>query len=205
MITHLKGIVHEVGQDHVVLDVGGIGYYIICSRLTLNQLAKDDDVCLMTELVIREDAHLLYGFKHDDERSMYRLVTAVPGVGSKVAMALLSEGTPQDIVQAIQNEDKAYFCRAEGVGPKLGARLVTELKNQTKKLAAFSLTVSGDPSTKSYRAPSPLIVDARIALSGLGYKPSDIDKAMDAIMAEKEAPTLEELIRLGLQYLARRP
>lgn len=206
MITHLKGFVHCIGIDHVVLDVQGVGYHVVCSSQTLANLKVGESVLLITELVIREDAHLLYGFQSFEERDMYRLLVSVPGVGARVAMALLSRGSPGQLIHALQEEDKDFLCQAEGVGPKLGARLITELKNHVKKLAFIRPDVRTAPKQdgRETRVPLAYLVDARSALTSLGYKPHDIEQAIQVAL-EKDADinSLEHLIRLSLQQLGR--
>ncbi len=203
MITKIRGIVDSVSNHFVVIDVNGLGYQVHCSARALQRLSEvGTPVTLLTEMVIREDAHILLGFCTEEERECYRLLTSVQGVGMRVALSLLSLSEPQELCAAILKQDKNFIGKAEGVGPKLAARIVNELKDKVGRLE-FSI-----PSGKLVPFPTlskkDIPQDAVSALVNLGYKQNE---AMNAIeMAVHECGRdgmIEDLIRIGLARLAR--
>lgn len=174
MIAKLKGLVDSLGEDWAVIDVGGVGYLVFCASRTLGRLpASGEAVEMFVETHVREDHIHLYGFLSDAERSCFRLLTTVQGVGAKVALAILSIGSPDQLAQAIAAQDKATFARATGVGPKLAQRIVSELKDKAAHLALAApprMAMAGAGATES---PAPMAVgvvdDAVSALVNLGY------------------------------------
>ena len=136
MIGKLKGTIDEIGEDHVVVDVHGVGYVAFCSSRTLGRLGSPGEaVVLFIETYVREDQFRLFGFLSALEREWFRLLQSVQGVGSKVALAVLSTLTPGEIANAIALQDKTSISRAPGVGPKVAIRIVTELKNKAPAFA----------------------------------------------------------------------
>src|SRR5215218_7053644 len=131
MIARLSGILAELTADSAVIDVAGVGYQVHCSARTLDAIgALGGNVLLLTELQVREDAWTLFGFGSAAERDSFRVLTSVQGVGGRVAMAILSALTPDELARAVAQEDKAMIGRANGVGPKLAARITNELKGK---------------------------------------------------------------------------
>ena len=204
MIGRLKGIVDEFGDDYVILDVQGVGYHVACSTKTLAALPSVGEAAtLQTEMLVSENSIRLVGFSTEAERGWFRLLDNVQGVGTKVALALLSTLTTAELTNAIALGDKAMVGRANGVGPKLAQRIVTELKD---KAPAFT---GGDAALAAVAgaldAPRPTAVaEAVSALVNLGYGQSQAGAAVSAAMrsAGEDAAT-ETLIRLGLKELAR--
>lgn len=206
MISKLKGLVEEVGDTWVVLDVQGVGYHVTCSSRTLGLLPSvGEGAVLWTHMNVREDDLSLFGFHSQEERRLFRLLTCVQGVGNRVGIALLGIGAPQEMLQAISLQDKSYLTRAEGVGPKLAARLVSELK---EKVAPFFETTTADgarvyPLHGGGAAPATPASDAVAALVGLGYRLGDAAPVVDALMKSEPTPTLQEVIRLALAQLSK--
>ncbi len=206
MIGKLKGTVDEIAEDHCVVDVHGVGYVAFCSSRTLATLpGPGEAVVLFTETYVREDMIRLYGFQTALEREWFRLLQAnVPGVGAKVALAVLSTLSPSDLANAIALRDIAMVSRAPGVGKKVAERIVTELKN---KAPAFAGEASGTIGLKQELgegvAAAP-IADAVSALVNLGYSRDIAANAVSAALktAGEEADS-SKLIRLGLKELAR--
>lgn len=203
MITKLRGTLDALSDTFAIIDVGGVGYQIHCSARSLGRLpAVGEAVSLLTELIIREDAHMLLGFSTSEEREWYRLLISVQGVGMRVALSLLSLGEPPELAAAISSQDKTFIARAEGVGPKLAARIVNELKEKVVRLGFSTSTAKVIPLTQSRKADLPQ--DAVSALINLGYRQNE---AIDAIeMAVRECGKdvmIEQLIRTGLARLAR--
>ena len=141
MIGKLKGVVDSLHEDHLILDVHGVGYVVACSTRTLQRLPRVGEAAMLAiETQVREDAIRLFGFLSDAERDWFRLLQNVQGVGSKVALAILSILPPNELTSAIALQDKASVSRAPGVGPKLAARIVAELKD---KAGAFGTVDAG--------------------------------------------------------------
>jgi len=205
MIGKLTGIIDNVSEDFVILDVQGVGYLVHCSARTLQELpAVGKMVALAIETHVREDQIRLFGFLSVGEREWFRLLQTVQGVGTKVALAILSTLKPADLATAIAMRDKAIITRAPGVGPKVAERIVTELKDKSPALAAVDPAVvrlSGAVEDK--RAPGP-VADAVSALINLGYgQPQAMAAIAAAARDAGEGADAARLIRLGLRELAR--
>ncbi len=205
MIGKLTGTIDSVGEDFVILDVHGVGYLVHCSARTLQELpAVGKAVALAIETHVREDQIRLFGFLSAGEREWFRLLQTVQGVGTKVALAILSTLKPADLATAIAMRDKAMITRAPGVGPKVAERIVTELKDKSPALTAVDPAVvrlSGAVEDK--RAPGP-VADAVSALVNLGYdQPQAVAAIAAAVRDAGEGVDAARLIRLGLKELAR--
>jgi len=203
MIAKLKGLVDSQGDDWAVIDVSGVGYLTFCSAKTLSRLPKAGEAAaLLIETHVREDHIHLYGFIDAVEKEWFRLLLTVQGVGSKVALAILSVLTPEEISRAIAAGDKAMISRANGVGPKLAVRLLTELKD---KAAGIALTPFS-PAAAAGAAPleSGPLEDAISALVNLGYRRVEahaaVLKASEGLGAEA---TSSALISAGLKQLGK--
>ncbi|MBL8590862.1 MAG: Holliday junction branch migration protein RuvA [Methylobacteriaceae bacterium] len=204
MIGRLKGIVDSFGEDHVVVDVQGVGYVVACSARTLQLLPRAGEaVSLAIETQVREDSIRLFGFLADAERDWFRLLQSVQGVGAKVALAILGVMSAADLSAAIGLQDKAMVGRAPGVGPKLAARIVAELKDKGPALAAVdpvAARLAGAEESKS--APKP-VQDAISALVNLGYgRPQAAAAVAASVKALGESAEAPALIRRGLKELA---
>lgn len=205
MIGKLKGRVDGfIGEDRVEIDVNGVVYEAWCSGKTLSALPKVGEACvLLTEMVVREDLMRLYGFVSAAEKSWFHLLTSVQGVGARIALAILSVLTPSELASAIALGDKNMVARANGVGPKLAIRIVTELKGKVPESGAI------DPGTLGLQqaigegiAPS-AIADAVSALTNLGYSSAQASAALARVTArEGDGLPTEKLIRLGLRELS---
>ena len=205
MIGKLKGVVDAYGEDHVILDVNGVGYIVFCSTRTLGQLPRPgESASLAIETVVREDQIRLYGFATPAEREWFRMLTTVQGVGNKVALGLLSAMRPNELAGAIALQDKGMLARAPGVGPKLAARIVAELKDKAPAFADVDpalIRLSGAVEDK--KAPQP-VSDAVSALINLGYGQIQASAAVSAALKQAgDAAAAETLIRLGLRELAK--
>ncbi len=203
MIGKLKGIVDSVEDEALILDVNGVGYLVSASPRTLRALpASGQPAELLIETHVREDAIRLYGFLTAGERDWFRLLQSVQGVGAKVALGILGALSAEALSAAVARQDKAMMARAPGVGPKLAARLVLELKD---KAPAFGVADFGHADAGFERAPklAKAAEDAVLALVGLGYAESQAAAAMARISARlgPEAET-SALIRAGLKELA---
>ncbi|MCW3837496.1 Holliday junction branch migration protein RuvA [Sphingomonas canadensis] len=198
MIAHLRGRLAATGIDHAVIDVNGVGYLVGASARTLAALgAVDDLVTVHTEMLVAEDSIRLMGFASAAERDWFRLLTGVQGVGAKVALAILSVLSPEEVQTAIARADSAMIARANGVGPKLAQRIVNELKD---KAGGIALGAGGAAAAPVAGASA----DAVSALMNLGFKPAEANTAVNAANDELGAgATLDALVRLALRKAAR--
>jgi holliday junction DNA helicase RuvA len=204
MIGKLKGVIDSYGEDFVILDVHGVGYVVQCSSRTLQKLPKAGEAAALSiETQVREDAIRLFGFMSDSERDWFRLLQSVQGVGAKVALAILGVLGPGELATAIGTQDKASVSRAPGVGPKLAARIVAELKDKAPALSAVDPVVArlaGEDESKG--APKP-VQDAISALVNLGYgRPQAAAAVAASVKALGEGAETSALIRRGLKELA---
>lgn len=208
MIGKLKGIVDELGEDWVILDVGGVGYLVSCSATTLRGLGSPGEAAtLLIETYVREDQFRLFGFLDVAERDWFKVLQSVQGVGARVALAVLGTLGIVGLTSAINTQDKKAVAQTSGVGPKLAARIVSELKDKVPS-SALSLQVGTLPEgsvTASAIAPSGgPAEDAISALVNLGYPDAHARQAIGAAVAvSDEDATAELLIRRGLKELAR--
>jgi len=196
MIALLAGIVDQAGADSLVLDVNGVGYLVFCSKRTLSRIpGHGEPLKLLIETHVREDHIHLYGFVEEAERSWFRLLLTVQGVGARTALAILGALAPDHLANAILAQDKAAVTRADGVGPKLAARILVELKD---KAVGFA------PMPALAEVPGGATSDAVSALVNLGYQRGDAYGVI-AEIARKLGPEarLDALIKAGLKELGR--
>ncbi|HWJ37629.1 MAG TPA: Holliday junction branch migration protein RuvA [Sphingomicrobium sp.] len=196
MIARLSGILAESTSDNAVIDVGGVGYLVHLSGKTLDLLGPPgSDVVILTELQVREDAWTLFGFGSASERDAFRALTSIQGVGGRLALAILSVLSPDELARAVAHEDKAMIGRANGVGPKLAARIANELKG---KLGGGEAGIA--PATPRGGAAA----DALSALANLGFRPAEASSAVNAAQDELGAEaSLDALVRLALKKAAK--
>lgn len=227
MISKLTGIVDQEslyrGTGSITLDVNGVGYEVFVSEKTKAQIPQTKlSISLYIETVVREDRFQLYGFTEQLEKQLFNQLQTVQGVGMKAALALLSCFTAQDLYSLIQVGDAKQITHADGIGPKIANRIVTELQEKISKLdIAAGGTFQApthlnqpkeandsepvEPETNKYKERSDLYQDAVSALSNLGYKPTHARDALTKVMRNIDPETevsLDELIRLGLGELA---
>jgi holliday junction DNA helicase RuvA len=203
MIGKLKGVVDSADEETLILDVNGVGYLVSASARTLRALpAAGEPAELLIETHVREDAIRLYGFRTAAERDWFRLLQSVQGVGAKVALGILGALSAEALSAAIARQDKAMMARAPGVGPKLAARLVLELKDKAPALAVADFA-HADASFERAPKLAKAAEDAVLALVGLGYAHPQAAAAVARISAQlgPEAETAA-LVRAGLKELA---
>ena len=204
MIGKLKGLIDSYGEDFVILDVNGVGYVVQCSTRTLQNLPPvGQPAALAIETQVREDAIRLFGFTSDSERDWFRLLQTVQGVGAKVALAILGILSPGELATALGTQDKAMVARAPGVGPKLAARIVAELKDKAPVFGHVDPAVAQlSGADEAARAPKP-VQDAISALVNLGYgRPQAAVAVAASVKALGEGAETSALIRRGLKELA---
>ncbi len=205
MIGKLKGMIESYGEDSVIVDVGGVGYLVHCSARTLQALpAQGEPVTLAIETHVREDQIRLFGFLSDVEREWFRLLQTVQGVGTKVALSVLSTLKPAELATAIAMRDKAMVARAPGVGARVAERIVTELKDKAPAYADVDPAVARLAGAVDEKRAPQLVSDAVSALVNLGYGYPQAAAAIAAAMRNAgEGADLRQLIRLGLKELGR--
>ena len=196
MIARLSGTLAETSAEGAVIDVGGVGYLVQMSARTLDALGSiGGDVVILTELQVREDGWTLFGFGSVHERDAFRALTSIQGVGGRVALAILSTLSPDELARAASTGDTAMISRANGVGPKLAARVANELKG---KLGVTGLGGAA-PTPRAGAA-----ADALSALANLGFKPADASAAVNAAQDELGPDAgLDALVRLALRKAAK--
>ncbi len=199
MIARLTGTLDDFGPDWAVIDVGGVGYLVHCSAKTLTALGiTGDRVTIHTELQVSENDMRLIGFASAAEREWFRLLTGVQGVGSKMALAVLSALATEELQRACAGGDAAMVARAQGVGPKLASRIVNELKDKAGGVA----TVPGGVGVAAAPAGS-ISSDAVSALQNLGFKPNVAADAVARALHELgEGAELNALVRVALKRAA---
>src|SRR5579863_9193080 len=149
MIGKLRGLIDSIGDDSIILDVGGVGYHVFCSSRTLAALPLVGEAAqLVIEMHVREDHIHLYGFPDSIERDWFRLLLTVQGVGNKIALAILGAYAPEQLAHSILAKDTAAFRAISGIGPKLAERIVTELKDKVTKLPTRGFGVQGSEGSK---------------------------------------------------------
>jgi Holliday junction DNA helicase RuvA len=204
MIGKLKGKVDTIGESFCIVDVGGVGYEVQASARTLRDMKIGDDVALTIDTHVREDAIRLYGFASEVERSWFRTLQSVQGVGAKVALALLGTLSPQDLANAIALADWASVEQAPGIGKKLAQRIVAELKDKAPALSVAGMHLPSGSAPGSAPAQGNAAAEAMSALSNLGYQPAQASGAIAVAMKELGADAdTAKLIRRGLKELAR--
>ncbi len=203
MIAKLTGKLDSMGRDHVIVDVGGMGYLVRCPARTLAALpAAGETMSLAVETLVREDAIDLYGFADAAERDWFRLLMTVQGVGAKVALSLLSTLNAADLAAAISAEDKTLLSRADGVGPKLATRLALELKDKVATMTVGRALPSAPAAAAAALGGDAAAADAVSALVNLGYRRPEATGAVERAMKKLgKGARVEALIPAGLKEL----
>lgn len=210
MIGKLSGIIDSFADNHVILDVSGVGYVVFASRRTLSRIGQTGGAAsLLIDTHVREDHIHLYGFADAVEQRWFRLLTSVQGVGAKVALSILSSCPAEKLGVIIASQDKAAMTAAEGVGPKLGVRILTELKDKAGKMEIFAAPPLTPPQAGGKReaqggsvaGQQDITHDAVSALVNLGYARADAYTAV-AKAAQNANDNLQDLIRLALKELS---
>lgn len=191
MITQLRGRLVEKNPTDLVIDCGGVGYEVKISLNTFSALGSDENVCVFTKFIVREDAQLLYGFADKTEREMFNHLISVSGIGPNTAMIMLSSLVPEEIAAAIQNEDVKLIQSIKGIGAKTAQRVIVDLKDKMLKLAFSTENIFSANNTNRF--------DALTALVSLGFDKKSAEKALDKISTGEES--VEELIKGALKIL----
>lgn len=196
MIGSIAGVLTLKAPPHLRLEVGGIGYEIEAPMSTFYGLpAVGERIRLLTHLVVREDAHLLYGFATEGERALFRQLLKISGIGPRIALAILSGVSDAAFAHAVREQDAAALMRIPGVGRKTAERLIVEMRDR--------LEASAPKGQSAAAAATGAEAEAYSALVALGYKPQEATKLLKAVDTEGPALTTEEMIRRALQGAAR--
>lgn len=194
MIAYLKGKLVHKEPTHVVVEVNGVGYQVGISLHTFSEIKDREDIKLATYLVVREDAHILYGFSSDSEKQMFQMLISVNGVGPSTALVVLSYLTPDELKSAIVNEDTNALQAVKGIGGKTAQRLVLELKDKLRKEAPEETTGIGGNVRNTLRS------EALTALVTLGIGKAAAEKSIDTLLKRSGgAISLEELVKQALK------
>ena len=200
MFAYIKGSLEEKSTNYVVIDVGGIGYKIFMSNISINEIGELGKIVKVhTYYYVREDNISLYGFLHHDELKMFELLLSVSGIGAKSAISMLSNITPAGFACAIISNNVALLKKIPGIGPKTAQRIILELQDKLK--SEEELTKNGEQTEISVVNNTEIVSEAIQALQILGYNKKEIDKAFEKI-ANTDV-SVEELIKKGLSILAR--
>ncbi|MGB3342768.1 MAG: Holliday junction branch migration protein RuvA [Aequorivita sp.] len=193
MITHLQGRLVEKTPTDVVIDCNGVGYSVNISLHTFSELPASENVKLFTHLIVREDAHILYGFTTVAEREIFRLLISVSGVGPSTARTMLSSLTPEQILDAIGQNDLPTIQSVKGIGSKTSQRLVLDLKDKILKVYGLTSNSAGTSNTNKNEALS--------ALETLGFLRKHAEKACDAVIKDNPQASVEMIIKQALKNL----
>ncbi len=193
MITHIQGKMVEKNPDHVVVECNGLGYHVNISLQTFSNIPDQENLKLYTHLVIREDAHILFGFYSKTEREIFKMLISVSGVGPSIAITMLSSMDTEEIQQAIGSEDVSKIQSVKGIGLKTAQRVIVDLKDKILK----SYEISEDlPSSNNT-----IKIEALSALEVLGFSRKKIEKVIQVILQNSPDISLEELIKQALKNL----
>lgn len=203
MISQLRGVIRFKRAPGLLVDVNGVGYEVLASMNTFCQLPEvEQAICLYTQLIVREDAHTLYGFIDHEERELFRALIRVNGVGPKMALTILSSTSPSEFVQYVVNNDSQRLVKLPGIGKKTAERLIIEMRDRLANGLEGSLV----PATQSLRGNSltmPAAMDEAVsALLALGYKPAEASRAV-SLVADADKLRAEDIIRQALKLLAK--
>ena len=206
MIAYLKGYVQHITADSIILDVRGVGYYVLCPNYLLKraQEKKGEEMSLWCVMQVREDATTLYGLEHFDARVLFMTLTRISGVGGRLAINLFSQLGFEGLIEALLQEDATRFQKADGVGPKMAKRLVVELKNQEKAL--LSKMAQKWPLTDQIETLSgiPQLDEALSALKTLGYREQEVRPLAVSLATQDPNMTTEVLLQKILQGLCQK-
>ncbi len=210
MIATLTGKLKSKLNNQVIIDVNGVGYCLNVSKNTLYHIGDiDDSVILNTDLQVRDDSILLYGFKFQSELNMFKLLQSIQGIGPRAALAILSALTVEHIIVAIKSSDKSAFQQADGIGQRVATRIVSELQ---EKIDQFSLTNNNikfkdlNITSNELKLNKNIVDDAVSAIVNLGYSKSDVFLVVNSICNEidnHEKLSIEKIIPLALKKLSK--
>lgn len=193
MIHHLKGKLVEKNPTHVIVECGGVGYFVNISLNTFSKLPDDESISIFTHLQIKEDSHTLYGFIEKSEREIFRLLISVSGIGSSIARTMLSSLSPLQIRDAIANGDVATIQSVKGIGAKTAQRVILDLRDKVLKVYDIDeVSLNANNTNKD---------EALSALEVLGFARKQAERVVDKVLAPDTSISVEEIIKLALKNL----
>lgn len=193
MIHHLRGRLIEKNPTYLVVECSGVGYFVHISLNTFSSISDEETLFIYTRLIVREDAHILYGFTDTAERDMFDLLLGVNGVGANTARTILSSATTDELVRAISSEDALYIQKIKGIGTKTAQRIILDLKDKVFKEGLTNVNTQTTNNTSRAEALS--------ALEVLGYPRKQTEKLIDKILSESPGGKIEEILKLALKNL----
>ena len=193
MISHLKGKLVEKNPTHVLIECAGVGYFVNISLNTYSQIPDKENILLHTHLMVREDAHVLYGFAEKSEREIFRLLLSVSGIGASTARTLLSSLTPEQVRDAIASADVPKIQAVKGIGAKTAQRGIVDLKDKILKIYEISEVSPNSNNTNREEALS--------ALEVLGFVRKQSERAVDKVISQDSSLSVEDIIKLALKNL----
>jgi len=191
MIAHIEGILESKTPTHVVIDVNGVGYMLNISLNTYDELPSKGKLRLFSHLIVREDAHILFGFSEEEERMMFRELINVSGVGASTALMVLSSMKPSEVAQSVDQSDVNAFKSVKGIGLKSAQRIIVDLKGKLDKIESNSDFLSSQGNTYKNEALSALVV--------LGIDKKKASNTIDEILKNNDVSSVEELIKMTLK------
>ncbi|WP_405380417.1 Holliday junction branch migration protein RuvA [Maribacter sp. LLG6340-A2] len=193
MIHHLKGRLIEKNPTHVIVECGGVGYFVNISLNTFSKLPEDESISIFTHLQVKEDSHTLYGFIEKSEREIFRLLISVSGIGSSIARTMLSSLSPLQIRDAIANGDVAIIQSVKGIGAKTAQRVILDLRDKVLKVYDIDeVSLNANNTNKD---------EALSALEVLGFARKQAERVVDKVLAQDASISVEEIIKLALKNL----
>lgn len=191
MFEYIKGSISSLAPAGIVIEAGDIGYFVHISLTTYSQLHGSEKARLFLHQVVREDAHILYGFFEKTERELFRMLISVNGIGANIAMMMLSSHKPEELRQAILNDNVGLLKNIKGIGIKIAQRVIIELKDKIGKVSGGDfLFLSGE---------NPVRTEAIAALEMLGFNKKAVEKLIDQVLTEQPSIAVENLIKLALK------
>ena len=194
MIAKLRGIIDQIGEDYIIIDVAGVGYLVYCSSKVINKLSTKgqlDEILIQT--IVREDQITLYGFKEENEKYWFDLLLKVQGVGAKTAIKGLSIMTPEELEMAILSEDKTLLTRIPGIGNKGALRICSELKDKTLNISIQSMSKPKQNSN---------IQDLISGLIGLGYGHHEAYEVISKLSNDDKSKKVEDMLQIALKIIS---
>ncbi|APA64823.1 Holliday junction branch migration protein RuvA [Maribacter sp. 1_2014MBL_MicDiv] len=193
MIHHLKGKLVEKNPTHVIIECGGVGYFVNISLNTFSKLPEQENISVFTHLQVKEDSHTLFGFVEKSEREIFRLLLSVSGIGSSIARTMLSSMSPSQVRDAIANGDVASIQAVKGIGAKTAQRVILDLRDKVLKVYDIDeLSVSTNNTNKD---------EALSALEVLGFARKQSERVVDKVLGQDASLSVENIIKLALKNL----
>ena len=193
MIHHLRGRLIEKEQAHIIVECGGVGYFVHISLQSFEQIGTDENIFIYTEHVVKEDNEQLFGFVEKQERTLFRHLVSVSGVGANTARVILSAISPKELAESIVSEDVNQLKKVKGIGLKTAQRIILDLKDKLAK--------EGIESVKTLKSDNTSKLEALSALVALGFDKKSAEKALERISADDNSLSVEQLIKTSLKML----